>query len=175
LNTNTSRTTPVWVAAPILIIAALVFTHLGPGTTSEADHPIAIPSITNNDDGYVLFNIGWEPPGYPEAVTFSDLTVNGQRYLVSSRPANADPGQFKQASWESPRIPNHLPPEQVTASLHIRIDRPHSFAGRLWTGCTIKINGRPAPGYMMHGYGKGIDRRFNRLDYTCETKQPKTG
>jgi hypothetical protein len=162
------------VAGLVLALAAKAPQLLTHGLPDGAgtSKPIPIPSVSDNE-GYVIFHLKWLPTGHSQDVTFMSLTVNGQPYLVEPHPALRTQPRWPgvtEGTWDSPRIP--IPPkqtaEQVKAQLVTRLFRPSGYKGRLWAGCKIEINGRPAPGYGQQ-LGRGVDHREKFLVYTCAT------
>jgi hypothetical protein len=165
---------PTHVGAAVTLVGALILgLILGPHLLADAqpadNRPVPIPRVSEGE-GYVTFHIQWRPTGYQGIVTLDDLTVNGQRYPVERRPVSlpTDHWLLPTDHWDSPRIPNHLPPEQVKAHLRITIERPTNYLGQLWVGCTVEINGHPAPGYDGLRGARTRRNSQNTLPYKCQ-------
>jgi hypothetical protein len=154
-------------AVVALAIAAPQLVTKGAATSPDPSRPIRIPKVRESD-GHVQFYVQWTPGRYNRTVKLTNLTVNGQRYLVNQYPTAITPRRWPSIDeWESPRIPipHDQPREAVTAHVDITVTRPKGYTGRLITGCIIKINGDNGPGYSgVRGDGT------NKMDRS----QPKT-
>jgi hypothetical protein len=170
---SAQRTSTLFVLVGTLALATIGVRFAASAKDSFAARPIPIPSFRQSD-GYVRFHVEWIPGDHPEDVTFDNLTVNGQRYVVDKHPTLKlikPILNVPQGYWDSPPLPNKLPRGQATAHLDIKVERPAGYTGQVWTGCYIEINGPRADGYdsLVGATLSKYAKKTTPLLYRCQT------